>query len=52
MSKFRHLFVFMSLRHANLFVGRSDVKINEVDLSTPCEVYFVKAPAVSRGERR
>ena len=44
-------FCFVTLRHANLFVGRSGMKTKVVDLSTPCGVRILQgAPRRAKGK--
>ena len=44
-------FCFVTLRHTNLFVGRSGMKTKVVDLSTPCGVRILQgAPRRAKGK--
>ena len=51
MSRIRHLFVFVALRYANLFVERRDIKTKEV-VKQLLAREFGSAPAASGRERR
>ena len=51
MSRIRHLFVFVALRYANLFVERRDIKTKEV-VEQLLAREFGSAPAASGRERR
>ena len=51
MSRIRHLFVFVALRYANLFVERRDIKTKEV-VKQLLAREFGSAPEASKWERR
>ena len=49
MSRIRHLFVFVALRYANLFVERRDIKTKEV-VKQLLAIEFGSAPTASGGK--